>query len=148
MTAGRLLKGQLLIEAIVAFSITMIALVALLELSNRSSATSGLANRTAQATAYADEGMNWVDQQESIMSWSDFNDVVAGGSYCLKSLDFDSGGSCLSGNEIAGTIFTRNLVFTTGVRNSKNYIDANVTITWPEGSRTVTVKRQNEYFNN
>jgi hypothetical protein len=63
-------------------------------------------------------------------------------------LDFDSGGSCLSGNEIAGTIFTRNLVFTTGVRNSKNYIDANVTITWPEGSRTVTVKRQNEYFNN
>jgi hypothetical protein len=145
-------KGQMIIEAMIAFSVSMVALVALLQLSNRSAANSGLANRSAIATAYADEGINWVKQQRKNMTWDAFLAAAQGGghSYCLMSppFSFTLGGCNPTGNEITGTIYTRNLTMTTGIRNSKVFIGANVTITWPEGNRTKTVQRRSEFFNN
>jgi hypothetical protein len=157
------MKGQMIIEAMIAFAVTMVALVALLELSNRSVSNSGLANRNAVATAYTDEGINWVRQQHDGMSWASFFGLssVMGIIYCLPSANippFDpptwpAPGACGGGDEIPGTIYTRELVMTNGTKTDneglpQTYVQANIKITWSESSRTVIIQRQSDFFEN
>ena len=146
----------MIIETMVAFFVSMMALVALLELSNKSANSSGLSNRSAVATAYADEGINWVKQQRISMTWGDFlAESNSGGlAYCLKSPPFSfTGGACNpSGDEISGTIFTRNLTMNRGTMNdaggnSQVFVTAYITVTWSEGGRVEKIQRDSEFFN-
>ena len=165
-------KGQMLVEVVVAFSISMIAMVALLQLTSRSSTNSGLSSRSAQATAYADEAINWVRQQRDNLNWGEFFQAASpdpGHAYCLDDIDMQTdklgdpgdpgntltdGACALSGDEISGTIYTRQLTLTTGTKmdadgmTARDFVNAKVLVTWTEGSRTMNVYRSSEFFNN
>ncbi len=148
-------KGQILLETLIAFSIAVVVLIAVMNLATRSVNNSGVSDRTSEATSYADQGINWVKSQV-VLSWSDFNDSFTSGShYCLQTLSnwtpspTPAAGSCGTGQEISGTQFFREAVlFKLTDSNLRNYIEATVTVTWTEGMNTKTVSRYGVYYNN
>ncbi len=129
------LRGQAMVEAVVAFGVVMVVLVALLQLSNRSVVSSGAANRQAVATGYVTAGLQWLKQERIKNS---LNEGLLGHcpsgtcNYCLNNLDW--GNDC-SVTNIAGTEYSRRLTLNSSVTDQ---VTATVAVSWQESGRTVT----------
>jgi hypothetical protein len=128
-----------------AFAITVMVLVGLLQLSTRSVNNSGLSNRQSLATNYANEGMQWVKEQKNILNFEKLKIKCnigvfpnCTGAYCLNTLGWNTG-TCGS-STIGTTEFTRNLAISgstvTANGITKNQITATVSVTWNESGRS------------
>jgi type II secretory pathway pseudopilin PulG len=154
MVKPGLLKGQMIIEVVVAFTITVIALVGILQLSQRSVNSSGAANRTALATAYANAAIDWVTNEKNTSGWSGLREKCLPGElgydcgptvYCLGSLGW-SAPPC-SDTNISGTEFDRSLSLSVApvLPPSPKILKATVTVNWREGDRSPSVSRTFEF---
>jgi len=135
----RLRKGQMIMEVIVAFTVTVIALVALLQLTRRSVGSAGGSGRTSAATAYANAGMEWVTNEKIINggSWEwlrkkclpDEPANICGPTvYCLGILSWSSP-SC----DISNTEFSRNVRFEIQNDAAQRILEVKVVVSWVEG---------------
>ena len=141
-------SGQALVEAVVAFAIVMVVLVALLQLSGRSISNSGESSRQAVATNYATEGLQWVKNQRLNLIWNDFEAKCGtipctASNLCLNVLSWAA--DCVTDPQISGTEYDRRLELVgamVGVApNTRAQLTATVTVRWIEAGRTVTAKQ-------
>lgn len=142
-------KGQLLVEVLIAISVAMVALVGLIQVSNKSINNAGFARRQAEATTYGSELMEWIVTQKNISGWEGFVTHSSGASgtpYCFTASPptaWPGIGSCTSSNVVVvaspatTTQYVRQANLITGV----NEILVSVTVTWTEGGRTVSSKQ-------
>ncbi len=134
------LSGQAIIEAVLAFSIVMVVLVALLQLSNKSVTTSGAASRQALATSYVTEGLQWLKQFRADKGFGKDGGLLSKcmpGSVCtyhLNDLDWTNSAT----PNIPGTEYNRNLVMDS---QTANQVVATVSVSWQETGRTATAKQ-------
>ena len=137
-------QGQAIVEVIIAFAVAVVAIVGLVSVATKSVSNSGVSKRQSTATAYATQAMEWVRQQRDVMSWTDFAEKVSAPSYCLGSTlpaptswpgAAASCGGCLV---ISNTEFTRCITLSSP---GANQVQAIVTVTWPEGVRTMNTNQ-------
>lgn len=141
-------SGQAMVEAVMAFGVAVVILVALLQLSNRSVGTSGVASRQALATAYVTEGLQWVKQQRTSDSGDGFKGLqekcgpavpTCVEYYCLNQLGWYL--TCGTDVTIPGTEYDRRLILTGENLDGKFQITATVVASWWETGRQMTAKQ-------
>ncbi|MDO8488078.1 MAG: hypothetical protein Q7S31_02055 [bacterium] len=121
--------GQILLELVLALGISLIALMAIVQVTTKSITTAGFSKNKTEATTYAVAGMEWLRQQKRVLGWPAF----AGKSpntYCLKDLPelWPGAGDCSADDFIPGTMYQRKVDLTTNV----GQVQAVVTVTWQE----------------
>ena len=139
-------------EVIVGFAVAVLGMMAILQLANRSMGNAGVAERQAQATRYANEGLDWVKGQVVELGWTGFlayatPDPSPPAVYCLNTLVWTAGGNCAAGTVITNTEFTRTLSmsYKTDITTSKNLVMAQLSVTWFEGDRQAVINREYEF---
>lgn len=134
-------KGQSLVEVIIALAFAMVIIVALVTVTVQSMKNSTFAKNNAQATKFAQEGMEWVREKRDSTTWNDFSS--SSGSYCINFLpDVWTGlnlGFCPSAAYL-NKIFQRTLTLATPsdkCNNDSNQVAVTIVVEW-ESSDTKT----------
>lgn len=137
-------EGQSLFEVIVAIGISALILVGIVSLASGSVRNSSFSRNNAQATKYAQEGVEWLRGQRDA-GWDNLatHSSVAGTTTCLGASPPAWGGSCTVSTD---TKFTRNVVLTTDAGNS-NIINALVTVSWSDSQGNHSVHSNNKFTN-
>lgn len=129
-------NGQSLLEVLVALTIAILVVLALVRAVTVAVRNASFARNQALATKYSEEAMEWLRSQRD-KSWDnlDSKDDPAGNRYCLNSLSWPASvGSCSSTNFIPGTPFQREVVLTEVTAGEK--IKAEVKVSWQETRKT------------
>ncbi len=138
-------KGQFLIELLVALTLAVMIVVAVVGLSAVSIKTAYRAKQDTEAKRLAEEAMEWL-RSEKKRNWSDFYNKADGddGSndtdYCLNNLNWSSSGSCV--NNMTGKIYKREARlyrYLTGI--GKQSVKSTVDVKWTDnqGEHIVTL---------
>jgi Tfp pilus assembly protein PilV len=108
-------NGQSILEVLVGIGVALVALLAIVQIANKSVTNSGFSKRQSVATAYAIEGMEWIKSQRQADTWSTFYGRGSNGgtTYCLNGLTWVAG-NC-SGATITGTEYIRTATLTTSL---------------------------------
>ena len=138
-------SGQSLIEVLVALSLAVLAISALVSVTMTSVKNAQFSKNQIQAEKYAQEGMEWVRLQKEKNTWAVFSDTTVK-TFCINSLPTDwitkNIGLC-GASIITGTIFSRELDLsqTTGCPPSTpNPINVKVTVKWKDSKDHQTVR--------
>lgn len=132
--------GQTLIEAVVAFGVAAMILVALVAATTMALSRVQFANHQAQARAFNQEGLEWV-RGERDKDWDAFIAKAnsSGVIYCLNSLTWPAGeGACID-YLLGDNLFKRDAVLTimdpppADPPNQK--VKAQVTVSWQESGQ-------------
>jgi len=133
-------SGQTLVEALVAFGVATILIVALVAATTVAVSRSQFVKQRTQAEKYAQEGIEWIRAERDNNNWNTYflpQASSGGGSrYCLNTLSWTTGGTCATFNLPAGGPFKREALLTRDV--SGNKITVRITVSWQEGGRTHT----------
>lgn len=130
-------KGQTLIEALVAFMVATMVIVALVAAVTVSLSRSQFVKERTQAEKYAQEGLEWVRAERDI-NWTRISTratAAPGSTYCLNNLTWPAMPSNCVGTYITGTNFTREAVLT---NLAANRVQLRIIVSWQEGGRTHT----------
>jgi Tfp pilus assembly protein PilV len=137
-------RGQSMFEVVLALFIITMIIVAVVILSTNSIANSLFSRSKTQASRYSQEAVEWLRNERETNS-EDFITATNNSVYCLNTNppDFSKTGACSSTELISGTIFKRQVTFTTSDVFSKSIINATVVTSWndPKGyheARAVT----------
>jgi Tfp pilus assembly protein PilV len=130
------LKGQSIVETVIAAALISVAILAALSLSIYSQKQSTYAKNLAEATKYASQGADWLRSQRSLLGWTTM--TTSSGVYCLNTIpvapnDFTSlsPGTCANNSYITGTSFVRQInVDTTNIVNGT--LKITVSVTWQD----------------
>jgi Tfp pilus assembly protein PilV len=77
------MKGQILVEMIIAAGVVMLGMLAVVQLSTRSLSGSGFTQRQATALSYTNRTVNWLKSEKNV-DWDTFVAKLAGGGeYCI-----------------------------------------------------------------
>ncbi|TSC87468.1 MAG: hypothetical protein G01um101416_451 [Microgenomates group bacterium Gr01-1014_16] len=126
-------------EILIAFAVAVIAIVGLAQIATKSVANAGAAKRSAQATVYAMEGLEWITGERDTTDWQTF--YARSGAYCISGLTWAS----LPCGTIGTTEYSRSVVVTPAIVNSVQQVTAAVTVTWTEGTRTASVSQTSKF---
>lgn len=131
-------SGQSMFEVIIALFIIAMIIVGVVSLTTISVSNSVFSRNKTLAGKYSQEAIEWLRSQREV-NFSVFK-TNATGTWCLSSLAFSSHSAC--GSSIPGTIFKREVVFSTsqigvcpGV-DCKNIINADVKTYWTDSKGT------------
>lgn len=133
---GKLFSGQIIIEMLVAVAVISVGLLALVQLATKSVSNAGSAKRQSQATAYAQEGMEWIsNQKDNVVDWTKFYSLVNPNPYNLgyfptSPQDITNLGS-VSTSAIGTTEYSRTVTFSSP---GANQVDVLVTVSWWDSS--------------
>ncbi len=122
--------GQILLELLVAIGVIVMTLVVIARLSTKALSNSGFSNHQSVATGYSIAGMEWLRSQKDL----DWVNINKSGTFCLNSLAWNS--SC---TPIAG-IYTRKVDLTI-ILPGNNQVQAVVTVTWSEGTKSYSARQ-------
>lgn len=124
-------NGQAIVEVILAFAVATIAILGLVQVATKSVANAGAAKRSAQATAYTMEGMEWVTGERATSDWQTFfnrgNPVTT---YCISGLSWGT----MPCGQIGSTEYSRTATLTSSGLQTM----VTVSVSWVEGSRTAS----------
>jgi len=123
-------KSFSLIEVIIFISVLGLFFIAALTVTTFNLKNMKIQEHKILATRYAEEGIEWINQEKED-DWTVFiaHGSAGGTTYCLNSLSWTSG-SC--GDYSLGTIFKRELVI-------KNSGDAVITVYWQDMGTVLSV---------
>jgi len=133
MKKNLLNSGQSLIELLVALTLIMLVVVAVVGLAAVSIKTSYFAKRETAAKRYAEEAMEWLREQKK-SNWTDFLFAKSGNTYCFNSSPID-GWSSNCGATLDG-IYKREVTLS---RSSDN-VTVTVVVSWSDSSGTHETK--------
>ncbi len=135
-------KGQSLFELLVAVSAVSVFLIALIGAVVKSVNNSTFSRNKTLATRYSQEAVEWMRGERNV-DWAAFYArASAGGStWCLASLNWDAGGTCLDAQMVAGTKLKREAILRA---IDSGRVEALVVVSWnaPDGvheSRTTEI---------
>jgi ABC-type transport system involved in cytochrome bd biosynthesis fused ATPase/permease subunit len=134
----QMLNGQSLFEVVLALAISMLIVVALVALTSSAIRNTTFSKNKTQATRLSQEATEWL-RGERDADWTIFYNRAANPLYCLKSLSWSEAtiGACTAGQEIANTIFKRELGFARSVvmvdGQPRNVVEAEVNVYWQDG---------------
>ena len=121
MKKSILLKGQTILEVVIAAALISVAIIAALSLSNTTAKETTYSRDFNRATQYNTEAVDWIRSMRDSLGWPSLVDTLTSDSplsvvYCLDSLvtttaEFIalSNASCGAGEYITGTIFIREI---------------------------------------
>lgn len=137
-------RGQTLVEAIIAFGVAAIILVALVAATTMALSRIQFANHQSQARSFAQEGLEWV-RGERDKGWDDFVGQASSGgqTYCLNTnplTDWPSSGNCDATDFSLGGLFKREAVLTImdppPAIPPNQKVQAQITVSWQESGQT------------
>jgi Tfp pilus assembly protein PilV len=128
-------RGQSLFEVVMALAVATIIVVGIVALSANSIRNANYSRDKTLATKYSEETVEWL-RGERDTNFATF--VTRIGSWCLPSLSWASAkvGACSEGEEIAGTVFKREVILSSSLVSGKTVVEAAVRIYWQD-SRAV-----------
>jgi len=124
-------SGFTLVELLVALTLVMIVIVAVVGLAAVSIKTSYRAKGGTEAKRYAEEAMEWL-RQEKKTNWDSFYQKTSDSStsYCLNQLNWASHSSC-SGT-ISGTIYQREVKLERIGAGGNQEVKVTITVKWTD----------------
>lgn len=143
-------KGQTIFELVMAISVGVVIITAVVILVTTSLNNSTFAKNNAQATRYSQEAVEWL-RSERDKSWSTFYSKSGAATqyYCLTNLSWPQGGNCSSSQIITNTPFLREVSLTNrdldgSSENGQETVEAKVTVVWEDksGSHVSTLTTQ------
>ncbi len=138
--------GQILLELVLALGVSLLALMAVIQVTTKSITTAGFSKSKSEASTYAIAGTEWLRVEKKLLGWTAFA-AKAGQTYCLNNLPpaWPGAGACSASSYITGTIYQRQVNLTTVVNQGNqgnqqgnqgnqqgNQVQAVVTVTWQE----------------
>ena len=87
-------KGQVIIEALIAFAIAMVAILGFVHVTNKSVSNSGFTKRQSEANTYAGAGLEWIRNQKNSVGWNAFKTGYPQGNYCYDGTTLRAMASC------------------------------------------------------
>lgn len=130
-------KGQSLLEAIVAVSVIVMVLVALVSAITFALSNAQFARNKTQATKYAQEAIEWLRNQRD-SNWALFYSQARsspGAIYCLNTLDsWPSMGNCTGVIDDQFDLFSREATLTYTPSAPSDSITIHIRVFWREGS--------------
>lgn len=124
-------KGQSLFEVVIALAISTIIIVSLVSLVSNSIRNSTFSKNKTLASRYSQEATEWLRGQRDLDTATfKTNSLIP--TWCLKDLSWSIGRACNSGEEIAGTPFTREIYFVTTIVSGKTITQADVVVFWTD----------------
>lgn len=131
-------KGQVLVELLLAFAVSSIALVSMAQVATKSLSNATYSKSRSEANKYAVQAIEWVRNQKKQTQWATF--MTYNNNYCLNQ-DLTTGTvtflnmnpSCaptLMADSGSPTIFTRRVIFTPTVATNQQQVV--VTVSWPD----------------
>ena len=130
-------KGQSLFEVVLALAIATIIIVAMVALAASAVRNSNFSKNKTLATRYSQEATEWL-RGERDADFDAFFARAANPLYCLKSLSWTEAtiGGCSAGQEIADTVFKREVGFARSTiivgGLPKNVVEAEVNVYWQD----------------
>ena len=126
-------SGQSLFEIMLALAITTLITVALVALTATSIRNTTFSKNKTLASRYSQEATEWLRGERDV-DFNAFETRAATPLYCFPSLTWGSAsiGACTSGQEIANTLFRREISFSSSVVNGKTLIQAGVRVYWTD----------------
>lgn len=124
-------KGQSLFEVMIALAISTIIIVSLVSLVSSSIRNSTFSRNKTLASRYAQEATEWLRGQRDLDQMI-FKTNTQTPAWCLKDLTWNASGPCSSGDQIAGTPFTRHVNFASSSVNGKTIIQAEIIVSWED----------------
>jgi Tfp pilus assembly protein PilV len=124
-------SGQSLIELLTALAVVLLVIVALVRATTISLRSSSFSKAQSQATAYAQEAIEWV-RAERDKDWDEFS-TRAGVTFCLNSepVSWLSEGICSADDYTLGGRFKREATLTS-VDGEVNQVEVRVVVSWLE----------------
>ena len=106
---SQILLGQSLFEVILAIAVISIVLVTLVSVSILSLRNANYSKNKTGASRIAQETNEWLRTQRD-ESWDNFSaKILSSPVWCMPNLDWNQIGACQDGDNVVGTIFTREL---------------------------------------
>lgn len=135
-----LVRGQAIVEILVALSVAVLVIVALVSLVVTALASAKFSRSQGEATRAAREGMEWLRGERD----RDFSVFAArsGNTWCVSSLSWPaSAGVCQESQTIANTQLRREAVLT---QISASDVEARVIVIWndPKGAHEVRLNQR------
>ena len=126
-------SGQSLFEIILSLAIITLIIVAIVALTATSIRNTTFSKNKTLASRYSQEATEWL-RGERDADFNAFETRTLTPLYCLPSLTWSSAtiGACTSGQEIANTLFRREISFSSSVVNGKTLIQAGVRVYWTD----------------
>ena len=126
-------SGQSLFEIILSLAIITLIIVAIVALTATSIRNTTFSKNKTLASRYSQEATEWL-RGERDADFNAFETRTLTPLYCLPSLTWSSAtiGACTSGQEIANTLFRREVSFSLSVVNGKTLIQAGVKVYWTD----------------
>lgn len=126
-------SGQSLFEIVLALAITTLIIIAIVALTATSIRNTTFSKNKTLASRYSQEATEWL-RGERDADFSAFETRTLTPLYCFPSLSWSSAsiGTCTSGQEIANTLFRREVSFSSSVVNGKTLIQAGVKVYWTD----------------
>lgn len=156
-------SGQSLIEVLVALSLAVLAIGALVTVTMTSVKNAQFSKNQTQAEKYAQEGMEWARLQKENLLWTGTGNFfsrsgseISPNKYCLNTFPVGAwSGACAVGTVIPQTIFMRELSMKTlttltncgNIISGKEPILAVVTVSWPDSSGSHATIRETCFTN-
>ncbi len=124
-------KGQSMFEVVIAIFIIAMITVGIVSVSTNSLSNSIFSRNKTLAGKYSQEAIEWI-RSEREKNPIGFITYSATAVYCLDSatISLTNTGSCSAAEIIAGTLFKRELNFSTSDVSGKNIIEATVITSW------------------
>ena len=125
--------GQSLFEIILALAVTTLIIVAIVALTSTSIRNTTFSKNKTLASRYSQEATEWL-RGERDTDFSVFETRALTPLYCLPALSWGSAtiGACASGQQIANTLFRREVSFSSSVVNGKTLIQAGIRVYWSD----------------
>lgn len=125
------IKGQSLFEVVIALGISAIVVVALVGLTSTSIRNATFSKNKTLAGRLAEEATEWLrgERDEDVVTFVTNSQTPI---WCLTNLNWANPGACGSGDEVAGTRFMRELVFSEDAGTPETIIEANVRVWWSD----------------
>lgn len=122
-------SGQSMFEVVIALFIISMIVVGVVSLSTNSLSNTIFSRNKTLAGRYSQEAVEWLrSQREENVSL--FLTNVATPTYCLQTLVWTNVGACNGTELIPGTIFTREVSFSSSSVSGKNIIEVDITTSW------------------
>ena len=114
-------KGQMLIELMIALSVVMLTLVALVQISTKSLSNAGFSQKQAQAATLANKEMEVIRNTKN-QSWDIFYSTVAN----------------ITNSPISGTEYVKSIIYT---KPDAQTVTVTVTVSWTEKGKIFSSKQ-------
>ncbi len=117
--------GQVLIELLLAFAVSSVALVGMAQIATKSVSNATYSKTRSEANKYAVQAIEYIRNTKNTLGWATF--ALITGDKCMSQLSLATSGTCGT-TTITGTNFIRYATFD----NVAGQKTVTVTVSWPE----------------